>query len=110
VRLSLLERSLLYRLAVEREPVTAGSLATDLGPALTRTQVFEGLAALSRRSLIEVADRGGSVTLQPAVREYVTDRLLEEARRDSWSSVMSIALGVDASQWTLCSGPAATRA
>jgi WD40 repeat protein/transcriptional regulator with XRE-family HTH domain len=77
-RLSPLENTLLYWLTVAREPVTVGGLATDLGTALQRADVYEGLEALLRRSLIDAGERTRTFTLQPTVLEYMTDRLIEE--------------------------------
>jgi WD40 repeat protein len=76
-RLSDLERSLFYWLAVEREPVGLGDLLSDLGPATVRSDVLEALEALRRRSLLERGERGATVTLQPVVLEYATERLIQ---------------------------------
>jgi WD40 repeat protein/transcriptional regulator with XRE-family HTH domain len=77
-RLSPLERSFLYWLAIAREPVSVGSLATDVDPAIPRAQVYEGMEALLRRSLVDAGERPGTFTLPPAVQEYLTERLVEE--------------------------------
>jgi hypothetical protein len=78
-RLSPTERDVLRRLAVEREPVSLGELATDLPPAVTRTTVVEAIETLMRRSLVERGESGATFTLQSMVLEYMTDRLVEEA-------------------------------
>src|SRR5262249_11928137 len=68
-RLSAVERSVLYGLAVEREPVRFAELATDLASAISRRETQEALASLGRRSLLERGAEGGAFTLQPVVLE-----------------------------------------
>src|SRR5205807_2352765 len=54
-RLSALEQTLLFWLAVVREPVTLEELHALLMPTVVRMQVGEALEALQRRSLVERA-------------------------------------------------------
>src|SRR5205085_511833 len=75
-RLSPLEQSLLYWLAVEREPVGVATLRADLAPGSGSGAVLEALEALGRRSLLERGAQGGTHTLQPVVLEYVGERLV----------------------------------
>ena len=76
-RLTELEEKSIYWLAIEREPVSLHDLKEDMVGSLTTSEVFESLDFLLRRSMIE---RSGIAyfTLQPAVMEYVTDRLVKE--------------------------------
>jgi WD40 repeat protein/transcriptional regulator with XRE-family HTH domain len=76
-RLSALEQSLLYWLAVEREPVGVVALRADLAPGAGAGPVLEALEALGRRSLLEQGVERATHTLQPVVLEYVTERLVE---------------------------------
>ena len=76
-RLSALEQSILYWLAINREWMTASELVDDIWPAISRADVFDALESLSWRSLIET--RLGQYTQQPVIMEYVTDRLVEIA-------------------------------
>jgi WD40 repeat protein len=76
-RLSPLERSVLQRMAVEREPVTLLELSRALALSLGRNSLIEAVENLRRRSMVERSERGGSFTLQSMVLEYVTDRLVE---------------------------------
>ena len=76
-RLSLLEQSILYWLAINREWITASELVDDIWPAVSRADVFDALESLSWRSLIET--RSGQYTQQPVIMEYVTDRLVKIA-------------------------------
>jgi WD domain, G-beta repeat len=81
-RLSALERALFYWLAVEREPVRLAGLVADLGPGVARGEALEALEALGRRSLLERGEHGVTMTLQPVVLEYATDRLVEAVTRE----------------------------
>ncbi|WP_031294164.1 NB-ARC domain-containing protein [Leptolyngbya sp. Heron Island J] len=74
-RLSTLEKSILYWLAVNREWTTAAELVHDIWPVVLRTDVFDALESLSWRSLIET--KAGQYTQQPVIMEYVTDRLVQ---------------------------------
>jgi WD40 repeat protein len=76
-RLSPVERLVLRRLAVEREPISLGELSTDLAPSTDRSTVIDGIETLRRRSLVERAEGGRTFTLQSMVLEYATDRLVE---------------------------------
>jgi WD40 repeat protein/transcriptional regulator with XRE-family HTH domain len=82
VRLSALEQSVLYWLAIMREPVTLDELLKLLVTSPPRVQVLEALDGLHRRSLIERGKRLGSLTLQSVVLEYVTGVLIVEGSRE----------------------------
>jgi WD40 repeat protein len=80
VRLSALEQTVLYWLAVMRESVALDELLELLVPPLPRVQaLLEAIDGLRRRSLIESGKRAGSFTLQSVVLEYVTGVLIAEA-------------------------------
>jgi WD40 repeat protein len=76
-RLSPIERDLLTRLAVEREPIDLAELSAEMWPMVDRSTVIEAIETLRRRSLLERGERGATFTLQSMVLEYVTDRLVE---------------------------------
>src|SRR5256714_1840452 len=78
-RLSALEQTLLYWLAILREPVTIEELRAVLVARLSPVQVLEAVDGLRRRSLIEPGQRPGSFTLQSVVLEYVTAELVAQA-------------------------------
>ncbi len=78
-RLSALEQTVLYWLAIVREPVTLEELRSLLVARLSRVQVLEAADGLRRRCLIERGQRPGSFTLQSVVLEYVTGVLIAEA-------------------------------
>jgi hypothetical protein len=78
-RLSALEQTLLFWLAIVCEPVTLQELLALLVGRPSRRQVLEALDSLRRRCLIEPGQRRGSFTLPPVVLEYVTSDLVEQA-------------------------------
>jgi hypothetical protein len=82
-RSSGLERQLLTRLAIEREPVTLAELLADLGSHIGRGATLEVIEALRNRSLVELAPPGAAFTLQSVVLEYLTDRMVA-ARGPRW--------------------------
>jgi WD40 repeat protein len=74
-RLSELEQTILYWLAVKREPTSLQELSDSIVAPLSRRELMEVVKSLGRRSLIE--KYGASFSLQPVVMEYVTDRLIQ---------------------------------
>ena len=81
-RLSDLEQTVLYWLAIMREPVTFNELLLLLAYPLPCVQVLEAVNSLRQRSLIEHGKRPGSFTLQAVVLEYVTATLIAQASRE----------------------------
>src|SRR5205807_4793833 len=77
-RLSALEQTILYWLAIAREPVTLQELRTLLVARLAPVQVLDAVDGLRRRSLIERGQRPGSFTLHSVVLEYVSAHLVEQ--------------------------------
>ena len=75
-RLSALEQSLLYWLAVEREPVKVVALRAHLMSRASSGEVLEALVALDQRSLLEQGTERATHTLQPVVLEFVSERLM----------------------------------
>ncbi len=77
-RLSALEQTILYWLAIAREPMTLEELRALLVARLSPVQVLEAADGLRRRSLIERGQRPGSFTLHSVVLEYVTAHLVKQ--------------------------------
>ena len=75
-RLTPLESSVMYWLAVERESVSAELLAGDMNPSAEIPKVVAALEALRTRSLIECGVEG--FMLQNVVMEYVSERIITE--------------------------------
>src|SRR5438105_5829304 len=81
-RLSALEQTLLWWLAILREPVTLEELQAVLVARLSPAQILEAVDGLRRRSLVERGQRAGSFTLQSVVLEDVTGRLVRTASQE----------------------------
>jgi WD40 repeat protein/transcriptional regulator with XRE-family HTH domain len=81
-RLSRVEQSIMFWLAIMREPVTFDELRAMLVAPAPPADLLEGVEALRRRSLIERGKTPGSFTLQSVVLEYVTGRLVTEASEE----------------------------
>src|SRR6266702_3013356 len=91
-RLSALEQTLLWWLAILREPVTLEELQAVLVAPLAPAQILEAVDGLRRRSLIERGQRAGSFTLQSVVLEFVTDRLVEEASQEIEQGLLALSI------------------
>jgi WD40 repeat protein len=73
-RLSDLEKSVMYWLAINREPVSVQELQEDIVPPVAKPRLLEALKGLVGRSLIEKI--GTDFTLQNVVMEYITDKVI----------------------------------
>lgn len=73
-RLTLLERSVLYWLAIEREALPPDALLKNFVENISETELLEALRWLRRRSLIE--QNASGLTLQNMVMEYMTGRFV----------------------------------
>ena len=98
-RLSALEQTLLFWLAIVREPLSVVELQAMLLPPVGAVQVGEALEALQRRSLVErgkSATEQATFTLQSVVLEYVTEALVERVSeqigRNGWEHLIRYAL------------------
>ena len=83
-RLSDLEQSIMYWLAINREVTPIAELAEDIIPVVSPSKILEALESLRWRSLIEKASptlnkkQSGGYTQQPVVMEYVTECFIEQ--------------------------------
>ena len=75
-RLAPLERSVLFWLAINREPVGLDELIEDLLPPVTKQEVRGALRGLSDRYLIEAV--GKQFTLQNVIMEFTSDQFVQE--------------------------------
>ena len=80
IRLAPLERSVLFWLAINREPVGLDELMEDLLPPVTKQEVRGALRGLSDRYLVETV--GKQFTLQNVIMEFTTDRFVEQVNRE----------------------------
>ena len=80
-RLSILEKEVMYWLAINRIPVSIKTLITEVLSFSSKQTLTETLGCLKRRSLIKVSNSSDGVffTLQPLVMEYMTTRLIQES-------------------------------
>src|SRR5258708_21865252 len=102
-RLSVLEQTLLWWLAILREPVTLSELQAVQVAQLSPAQILEAVDGLRRRSLVERGQRPGSFTLQAVVLEFVTGRLVEEASQEIVQGRLSLLI-----RYGLCQAQAKT--
>ena len=89
-RLSPLEQTIMYWLAINREWTTIAELEADIVGAMPKRRILEGLESLNRRSLLE--KKSSSYTQQPVVMEYVTDRLIEQIVNELLAKSLSLFL------------------
>jgi WD40 repeat protein/transcriptional regulator with XRE-family HTH domain len=75
-RLSALEQSIMYELAINREWMTIPELLEDILPTVQRAHLLEAVESLSWRSLVE--RKSTSYTQQPVVMEYATKQLIDQ--------------------------------
>lgn len=75
-RLSELEKTVMYWLAINRNWTSIAELLEDIVPTVSQSHLLEALESLSWRSLIE--KQSGKYTQQSVVMEYVTERLIEK--------------------------------
>ncbi|MBD1911980.1 MULTISPECIES: NB-ARC domain-containing protein [unclassified Leptolyngbya] len=73
-RLSILDRTVLYWLAIYRESATFSELRADIFPPVPPQQLIDALESLEQRSLIQ--KQANLFSLQPIVMEYMSDRLV----------------------------------
>jgi WD40 repeat protein len=79
-RLSHIEKTIMYWLAINREPVSMEEIQSDLVLKVSSSRLLEGLASLQRRSLIEKTS--DCYTQQPVIMEYVTEKLIEQISQE----------------------------
>lgn len=86
-RLSSLEREVMYWLSLEDQSISLTELKSDMRFSVSSsTELIAALASLKRRSLLEeetgVEGREGFFTIQPVLRKYVTNQLIEQVAQD----------------------------
>jgi WD40 repeat protein len=75
-RLSQLEQSIMYWLAINRDWTTVAELYEDIVPTASKAKLLESLESLSWRSLIEKRSR--QYMQQPVIMEYIAEQLIEK--------------------------------
>ncbi|MBD2356681.1 NACHT domain-containing protein [Tolypothrix sp. FACHB-123] len=89
-RLSPLEQTIMYWLAINREWTTINQLQEDIVSSNSTGRLLEALEYLNGRSLIE--KKLSSYTQQSVVMEYVTDRLIEQICNEIITAKLSLFL------------------
>ena len=74
-RLWVVEKNVIYWLAINREPVSITKLISDVATFVSKRDLLRAVKSLLERSLIERS--GDNFFLQPVVLEYTTERLVE---------------------------------
>lgn len=75
-RLSVLERQVMYWLAINREWMSIKELQTNIIDIIKQRDLIAALESLVSRFLIE--NQAGKFTQQPVVMEYITEELIEK--------------------------------
>ncbi|GCE18788.1 NB-ARC domain-containing protein [Dictyobacter kobayashii] len=91
LRLSEVERSIMYWIAIKREAISRNELKSNLILGINSNRVTDAISSLGRRSLIEIGERT-DFTLQPVIMEYVTDHLVEQICQELRSQKLEIFL------------------
>ena len=81
-RSTTLERAIMFWLAIERELVPLNVVLADLGDAVPHGEVLVALELLRRRTQIERGPDGAAFTLQPVIREFVTEQVIGAIRQE----------------------------
>jgi WD40 repeat protein/transcriptional regulator with XRE-family HTH domain len=84
-RLSEREQEVLYWLATEREAVSFPELRENIARLVSKGAFLETLESLRRRSIIESIEENYAstrFTLQPVIREYVTEQFVEQIHKE----------------------------
>ncbi|MBW4668804.1 MAG: CHAT domain-containing protein [Cyanomargarita calcarea GSE-NOS-MK-12-04C] len=79
-RLSILEKEVMYWLAINREWISLKELQSDIIDPVKTRDLLAALESLQSRSLIE--NQAGKFTQQSVVMEYVTEELIEQVAQE----------------------------
>nr|MBA3924146.1 CHAT domain-containing protein [Nostocaceae cyanobacterium] len=85
-RLSILEKQVMYWLAINREWISLKELQSDIIDLVKTRDLLTALESLQSRSLIE--NQAGKFTLQSVVMEYVTEELIEQVAQEIYVGEM----------------------
>lgn len=91
-RLSALEIEIVYWLAIERQPISLSELKADMQFSVSSSsQLISALTSLKRRSLLDrdsiTEEREAIFSLQPVVRKYITNQLVEQVCQDIFAVI-----------------------
>ncbi|MEI2579083.1 hypothetical protein V5G28_009885, partial [Scytonema sp. PRP1] len=89
-RLSQLEQSIMYWLAINREWTSIADLRDDIVPGVSTAELLSALEGLNGRSLLETDS--SYYTLQPLMMEYVTNKLTKQMATELTTKELSFFL------------------
>jgi hypothetical protein len=79
-RLPELEKTILYWMAIHREPVSVEELHSYICPSVSQATLIKTLKSLVQRSLIE--KQANQFSLQPVLMEYATNLVVKQVSQD----------------------------
>ncbi len=88
IRLSNLEQSFLYCIALNQEPLSSANLKIEIFPNISQETLFEILKHLAQRCLIEKFQN--KFSLQPVIREYLIYRFIDQITREIESGEINL--------------------
>ncbi|MGB3652823.1 MAG: CHAT domain-containing protein [Rivularia sp. (in: cyanobacteria)] len=88
VRLSILNKQIIYWLAINREWVSLKDLQSDIIDVVKMRDLLAALEYLQSRCLIE--NNSGKFTLQPVVMEYVIEELIEQVTQEIYTGEIQL--------------------
>ena len=71
-----MQQQIMYWIAINQERATPANLKAEILPKVSGRQLMEALESLAERALNYTSST--SLMLQPAIAEYVRERLLEK--------------------------------
>lgn len=88
-RLPLLEKEILYWLAIERKPISSAKLRNKMLSPMNESELLKALNSLDNRSLLEkkVEEQTTLFTLQPTLMRYIIKRIVEEIGHEIRSTI-----------------------
>ncbi|EDX76625.1 hypothetical protein MC7420_4881 [Coleofasciculus chthonoplastes PCC 7420] len=89
-RLSPLETTIMYWLAINREWTSITELAADILPPVSKAELWDALETLTGRSLVE--KQADTYTQQPVVMEYITERFIDRISQELLTKTLSLFL------------------
>jgi WD40 repeat protein len=87
-RLSMLEKQIMFWLAVSQEPISLTELNEDIATSISKRELLEALESLGRRPLIEKL--GTRFSQQPVVMEYMAERIIAQAFQELVTKELSL--------------------
>ena len=81
-RLSAQEKGVMYWLAINREPISGKKLAKLILNYINKSDLYDVLDSLNRRSLLEKNSEFSAYTLQNVIMEFITEKFLNKISQE----------------------------